>query len=698
MNTLTKFLSPGARLPRALALVALLCAALLPAQAQTAGGTQIQNRASATYSDGTNNYSTVSNTVTVTVANVAGLAITPDAGTNPSVVAGQTGVNFTFTVTNTGNFSTQVRFLASGASVVLTGPATLSAAVIDVNGNGSIDGGDTDILANGADVLSAALARNASLSVIVRASVSAGAASGSTVNVRLGDSAAGGPTFDNQTANNSANEVRTSVPSGTTAPVNGESEARGDISATVDSDTQLRLNINYPAGPVALGSAITYTFSLENTGQRPANAQTLAGAPAGSNSGVFVVAPIPVGTSFTSITPPAGVTVLYSTSPLSNDPLGASTVWTTTPPAPGTATRVAFNVGSTLAAGATVSNLQMTVTIGSNVNASNPIWQIGDAFAQNNVNAPVTDQSGDSISNRGDGNGNFNEPRLGLDSATPTQGFQVPTLLTVVGNVLIGPANFPDAVGPTSINDDYTNRASNAGIAGVAFGGTTTAGSVTDFTNTVRNTGNGNDTFTLTAPTVPAGFAVAVSTTGAGGPFTVVSGGGSTTLALNFCQQADIVVRVTAPAGIAVLTGHEVVIRATSQATNTNTNDTIDRLYTGFLRLTKSYQVFNSTGVGGPSDAVPGADIEYTITYQNISTSGGTNNVTLTATSVVITEDGNLAPNNWASTTTQVVGSASDSNGGTVSGDTAGSTVLTDSIATLPPGPARTFKFRRRIN
>ncbi|HEV2761681.1 MAG TPA: hypothetical protein VGV38_01705 [Pyrinomonadaceae bacterium] len=697
MNTLSKLISPRATLSRALALAALLCVCLVPAQAQTAGGTQIQNRASATYSDGTNNYSTVSNTVTVTVANVSGLAITPDAGTNPSVVAGQSNVDFTFTVTNTSNFSTQVRFLASGASVVLTGPATVSAAVIDVNGNG-IDGADTDILGNGADVLSAALARNTSLTVIVRANINSGAASGSNISVRLGDSASGGPSFDNQTANNSANEVRTSVPSATTAPVNGESEARGDITATVDADTQLRLNINYPAGPVSLGSAITYTFSLDNTGQRPANAQTLAGAPAGSNSGVFVVAPIPVGTSFTSITPPAGVTVLYSTSSLANDPLAASTVWTTTPPAPGTATRVAFNVGNSLAAGASVSNLQMSVTVSTTVNASNPIWQIADAFAQNNVSSPVTDQSGDNISNRGDGNANFNEPKLGVDSATPTQGFQVPTLLTLVGNVLIGPANFPDAVGPTSINDDYTNRASNAGIAGIAFGGNTTAGSVTDFTNTVRNTGNGNDTFNLTAPTVPAGFTVAISTTGAGGPFTVVSGGGSTTLALNFGQQADIVVRVTAPSGIAVLTGHEVVIRATSQSTNTNSNDTIDRLYTGFLRLTKSYQVFNTTGVGGASDAVPGAEIEYTISYQNVSTSGGTNNVTLTASSVVITEDGNLAPNNWGTTTTQVVGSASDSGGGTITGDTAGSNVLTDSIATLPPGPARTFKFRRRIN
>jgi len=87
---------------RLLIALALLCAFCAQAFAQTPGGTTISNQASATYSDGTNAYSTVSNTVTVTVSNVSGLAITPDAGSNPTVVAGQTAVLFNFTVTNTG--------------------------------------------------------------------------------------------------------------------------------------------------------------------------------------------------------------------------------------------------------------------------------------------------------------------------------------------------------------------------------------------------------------------------------------------------------------------------------------------------------------------------------------------------------------------------------------------------------------------
>src|SRR5437764_10918099 len=128
---------------RVLIVLTVVLALSTHAIAQTPGGTTISNQASATYSDGTNSYSTVSNTVTVTVSNVSGLAITPDAGSNPSVVAGQTGVLYNFTVTNTGNFTDQVRFLASGASARLVGVGTVTRAVMDVDGSGTINAGDT---------------------------------------------------------------------------------------------------------------------------------------------------------------------------------------------------------------------------------------------------------------------------------------------------------------------------------------------------------------------------------------------------------------------------------------------------------------------------------------------------------------------------------------------------------------------------
>ncbi|MCA1555220.1 MAG: hypothetical protein LC747_00870, partial [Acidobacteria bacterium] len=130
---------------RLLALMALVCASFTPAFAQTAGGTIISNQASAAYSDGTNSYSTVSNTVTVTVANVSGLRITPDGASTPAgVVPGQPNVDYVFTVTNIGNFADQVRFLQSGQSMTVSGPGTITAAVVD-NGDNVIGAGDIDI-------------------------------------------------------------------------------------------------------------------------------------------------------------------------------------------------------------------------------------------------------------------------------------------------------------------------------------------------------------------------------------------------------------------------------------------------------------------------------------------------------------------------------------------------------------------------
>src|SRR5713226_2500892 len=152
---------------RVLVTVAIACALSARTVAQTPGGTTISNQASATYSDGTNSYSTVSNTVTVTVSNVSGLAITPDAGSNPTVVAGQTAVLYNFTVTNTGNFTDQVRFLANGASVQINGPGTVTRAVIDLDLSGTINAGDTDIKTNGADVISANIAQNGTIHVLV---------------------------------------------------------------------------------------------------------------------------------------------------------------------------------------------------------------------------------------------------------------------------------------------------------------------------------------------------------------------------------------------------------------------------------------------------------------------------------------------------------------------------------------------------
>jgi hypothetical protein len=235
----------------------------------------------------------------------------------------------------------------------------------------------------------------------------------------------------------------------------------------------------------------------------------------------------------------------------------------------------------------------------------------------------------------------------------------------------------------------------NTGIAGVAPGANTTASGQLVYVNTIQNTGNANDNYTLDAPTVPAGFTVEISTD-AGANYTTVSGGGSASLAIGFGNVASISVRITEPAGKPVLTGFDTVIRATSTVTPAASNKTINRLYTGFVRLDKSSSVSNSTGVGGATDPVPGALITYTVTYTNISTSNGDANcVKLTVSNLIITEDGSAAPSNWGTFTINS-GTPSDSGSGAVV--TVSATKYTDTVSLLAPGASGTFTFKRVIN
>jgi hypothetical protein len=181
-------------------------------------------------------------------------------------------------------------------------------------------------------------------------------------------------------------------------------------------------------------------------------------------------------------------------------------------------------------------------------------------------------------------------------------------------------------------------------------------------------------------------------------------------LSIAYNGTANYQVEVTLPIGTTVLTGYDTVMRATSANTNTQWNETIDRVYTGFIRLVKTATIVNNTGVGnGPSDPgaddpVPGAVITFAIAYTNISSvpaSGASGNVTLNASNVTITEDGtpNLPSNtnNWATYTDHVVGATDPHAGVTITGDALGSTLLTDAILSVPAGDGGTFTFYRRI-
>jgi hypothetical protein len=667
-----------------LALGALGFASALYAQS-TPGGTVISNRATATYSDGVNGFTAVSNTVTTTVANVAGISITPDAGANPPVVPGQTAVLFQFNVSNTGNISDNFLFKASGASIrtLVTGTTTLTVtrAVIDVNGNSVINAGDTDILTNGADVTSAAIAQGGSITVLVEVSVNAGATAGDTFQVLLGDDV-------NQAANLSANEVRTV----NGATVNGRREDRGDITAAVQSDAQLVLTDTVPAGPVALGSNIAYSLSLNNSGARGATGQSfnVDGAP---QTGILVANPIPLGTQLLGApapAAPAGYVVVYTTSPLATAPSAA--VWTSTAPPLASVVRIGyFAAGGTVASGATAGPFTFSVII-TTTNATSPIGTIADVFGRNFAAVNITDQSGDPVANAGDQNADFTEGAA--PGNVDGSGIVQFTLLSQLGSVLLGPSGAPGAADNTN-NDDFTDLSSAAGN-NLPPGSTTAAPATLVFTNSLQNTGNANDTFRISAPSVPTGFTVSVDPDGAGPlPATVVSGGGFVDIPVSFGATVNFTTSVTAPAGSAVLTGFTTILQAQSQTTPGSTNRTLDNFFAGFVRLVKTATVINGTGVGGPTDPVPGAEIRYDVTYTNIANlTFGVGNVTLSASNLVITEDGGAAPNNWAATTSHVAATATI---GTVSNNAPANTVFTNNVVNLAPGASGIFTIRRTI-
>jgi hypothetical protein len=262
--------------------------------------------------------------------------------------------------------------------------------------------------------------------------------------------------------------------------------------------------------------------------------------------------------------------------------------------------------------------------------------------------------------------------------------------------VLVGPCGLPGAMGPSGVNDDFTNRSVDTGIANVGPGGLTVAEGTAVFRNTVQNMGSADDAFIVTAPLSPRGFKIEISTDDGDHYVAVEPWSTSVTIAVAYHAAATFFVRVTAPAGVPVLTGFDTVLRVTSTVNPTVTNDTIDRLYTGFVRIDRTATAINADGSGGANVAVPGSEIEFTINYSNISSALGVGSSPLTAYNLVINENGFSAPNNWGATTDHVVG-ASDSQAGIILGDRIGSTALTDMVMTLAAGQSGVFKFRRRV-
>ncbi|MDZ8221873.1 beta strand repeat-containing protein [Nostoc sp. ChiVER01] len=162
-------------------------------------GTVIDNQVTGSFTDSTDNTEkqVESNIVKVTVAEVAGITITP--ANTPGATTGTT-VNFDFTVTNVGNDPTQ--FFIPDAPSVISGGTAGALQIVAYDPDGSGPGAAVDLTANNITVpnggqntgtlLSAiASANNGSIpvggSIVVRVPVTVTAAGGQTVSVTLGN-------------------------------------------------------------------------------------------------------------------------------------------------------------------------------------------------------------------------------------------------------------------------------------------------------------------------------------------------------------------------------------------------------------------------------------------------------------------------------------------------------------------------------
>ncbi|MEH2026381.1 beta strand repeat-containing protein [Nostoc sp.] len=807
----------------------------------TTAGTSISNTATATYEDPNNPGTTInatSNTVVVTVAEVAGITVTAsgvtDNTTSPTNTTVQVGdlLIYTYNLTNVGNDPTKFHIPNQATT---TGPGTVSGTLPNGGTPNSLqystDGGQTWINVPQGGVDTPSVPVNGTVLVRVPVTVQAGAQANDIITVTLGNTPGdaqnqlrnpdGGDVFSVDNPDNSV----TGEVSGT--PVNGTREASateqikvGVTLKTYALATILKVRSGYNnAGTTAItDDKLTYDLSLRVESNDPTGQGITPAALTGTSIKVNTVTgnyilvsdAIPAGTDLAvAPTAPPGWQTVYTTDPVTTNANTAS--WTTTAPASlASVTRVGFiNNPATItsiAPGTTVNGFSIQLAVESTATSPLTVANIAQLFGQTPTsNLPVYDESGDQNPSNYDGPPGSMTPPAGTDTngdgipdtlppasvddgyintpATPETGTDtgnnnsgtgtggeanVFTVQAPIASALLnGPQNAPDATGPSGLtNDDFTNKSSLV-PAGTAPGSTLDPQSV-GFTNTVKNSGTDSGVLKI-EPTPPVNIGdlpnntkVTITYNSLSTVYTYNNGvfttPGTAITISNVAPGASINygVEVDLPPGTQLSTdinrGFPVPITASidNYTTDTNadgikdsgndntfdsSNITIDRVYTGFLKLLKVSRVLQGTGpvVQGndgtfsiaPKKPAPGNIIEYQIQYTNISDpQAGTGNVILNANKVVITEDGTQSPNNWALDndasgqidTSNIVGSAKDSGTATIqffsgnpatnSGiDQTGTTVNTDVAkyvdtvtGAIAPGIQRTFTFQRKVN
>jgi hypothetical protein len=756
----------------------------------TAAGTTIDNTALGTYTDsaGTPQAPVVSNLVTAQVAEVAGITVT-SAGVTPAVAGPVTAgsvLYYDYLITNTGNDTT--RFTIPNIATVTSGFAAVTGNLkVDLTNSGTF----TDI--TGAafttpDTAAGLIPANGSIKVRVPVTVSAGATAGQQLYVKLGNTPSEAQNQARTGATVQSEDVftvdGTVSPDAVGSPINGTREASATQFVTVGTALQsfaaiLKGSSYSDSGtPTVIDDKITYSLSLRvdsaapfgSTGFSPA---ALAGTNItvtglGTVSRVLVSDAIPANTVLAA-TPvaPSGWTVIYTTDSTTTVPNSSAATWTTTAPSLNTVTRVGFINNGPVSPGTTTAGFSFQVVTSGLTAAGASVANIAQVFGTSQGASGTTlvyDESGDQnpsnftdgpnpvpttfnpSTNTGVANAATDGTDPGNNTGTGPNGEANVVSVTPSTGVLAGPQGAPGAVGPTSNNDDFTNKAAQpVGNNPNAVG----------FTNTVQNTGGSPVAITLTAVNAPLPNGTTVTITyGASSTTYTYTGGVPTASGADVIIPAsdlpsggsvNYAVAVDLPAGTTPLAGYPAAVTAfVDQGTlgldagDTARNTSIDRVYFGYMSLSKTGKIFAAdgttvlvaAGTALTGNIPPGSIIEYVITYKNITEAqvGSGTNVILNAENIIITENGTLGGlngNNWALDndanssidTSNVVGSAIDpgvgstitffngATGATAGVDQAGTTQTTDVtkyvdniIGPLGPGVSRTFTFRRTIN
>jgi hypothetical protein len=725
--------------------------------AATPAGTNISNTATATYQDpGGTTYNSQSNTVTTTVQNAPSMTIAPPSGTPGSNTVSPGGtVTDTYTLTNTSNSAGyfQLTGVQSTDDGVTAGMGTFTQYVVNAGaGNQTFAtiAAVNNYLSTGSGGGAFMTAVNGTITIGVTYQANAGASGIITTKLT--------PT------------VTLPGPAGTPPGPAGTSPATsssvvGQYNDTVTLDARVDVQKLATVGGTVAAPTVTYTVRFANGGARnlaPVFKNALPGGNAAAYSGC--ANSTACGVVFTDKLPSYNATQLTLTAavPTISGATGTiiysvdGTTWTTTQagavyigvflPASsitgGSTTTFAPN--NNLTSQNTVSAANAGLTLSFVINGSTASGAANPNAITNVANSTYGDQSGfiegpgigvQTVTNNASATTAQAAPSIAnANGALAGSGFITSAASPINTVVFNGPNGFPQAVGPTNNNDDYTAVSYTNGGASVSAvtGNTVTvaAGAAAiPITNSLQNTGNKDDTYNLSAATgtgltaLPAGWTVTFQSTGQGASGSCGAVAANTVIT-SVCVPSGATQTYktiyTPPAGATsfnAYTGYGDAITATSTNDNTKNNVTIDEVIVGgFVKLTKSLSVAlgqpcatATVFTAGSLSVNPGDCVQYTIAYTNVMPSGGTNDITVNASSFVITEDGAASggtqvayTNSWAANTAGLYAAVVDSNGGALTyfnpgPGAVGAKKFTDNIGALAAGASGNCTFKVQV-